>query len=432
MSVILHTCIYTRTCTCRQFCACTAVDLLNIINHVPSLQNIKSILFFSFQTKHTTRHSLAVARIPTIELSSDEDDALSGPVRRSLRPRTPTRYFQSELPVRRNRRSVTPRPAGRGGTAKGKNYSTEEDEDDEKVEVDRSKYELRSHAGPKRSPHRQQPSTHYFNSETPQHHPRHHTPQQPSDDDDGDEGWIAEESEEPKTYELHATAKHTTVGLSSDEEATGTGEASAISQISMYESKMRKRLDDLSNMTKKMVSEALTGRPVPVPQPAQPQSQPDEPVQPTPPTNDATSPSLPSPPVTRSRVTARSHRVQPSQPPITRMSLRSSKASANTEQEEKKMEKSTQVSPIAVTTTAAQTFPEPLAQESEASAQESHPSAQESEPLAQESQPLDVSPQTPPQPYPQWAQLGWEEVIFTLIIVALVLFAYYCFYSPSC
>ena len=374
-------------------------------HHQPSLQNIKSILFFSSQTKHTTRHSLAVARIPTIELSSDEDDALSGPVHMSLRPRTPTRYFQSELPVRRNRRSVTPRPAGRGGTAKGKNYSTEEDKDDEKVEVDRSKY----------------------------------TPQQPSDDDDGDEGWIAEDSEEPKTYELHSTAKHTTVGLSSDEEATGTGEASATSQISMYESKMRKRLDDLSNMTKKIVSEALTGRPVPVPQPAQPQSQPDEPVQPTPPTHDVTSPSLPSPPVTRSRVTARSHRVQPSQPPITRMRLRSSKAPANTEQEEKKTEKSTQVSPIAVTTTAAQTFPEPSTQESDPSAQESDPSAQESEasvqdsePSAQESQPLDVSPQTPPQPYPQWAQLGWEEVIFTLIIVALVLFAYYCFYSPSC
>lgn len=46
--------------------------------------------------------------------------------------------------------------------------------------------------------------------------------------------------------------------------------------------------------------------------------------------------------------------------------------------------------------------------------------------------PAQMADQQQAEPYPHWLQLGWEEVTFALVVLALMIFVYYCFYSESC
>ena len=354
------------------------------------------IIYYRFQTRRTTRRSLAAARI---KVSSD-NEAPPGPVRRSQRARTPTRYFLSELHVpTRRRRSVTPKPAKKEVKAeKNPTEDEEEEEEEEDFEVDRSEYELRSHSHttPRKSPRRHH-STHYFNSELPQPWPHHLTQQQT--DGKGENTEVSSSYKLQSTTTTHSVA--TSTALSSDEELGGAGETAVTPRISLFESKMRKQLSDLSSTTRKMVSEALASQlsavtsetaPPPAKELSQPRVQPAHSQRPK-------APTLSSPHVyeTRSRTT-QSQQTQPSQPAVTRMRLCSNKTPV-LDQNEK--EKATQPS---ITT------PQ----------------------LSQEPQPSAEWDDTPPQPYPQWMELGWEEVILALIIVGLLIFAYYCFYSDGC
>lgn len=357
---------------------------------------------FFLQTRRTTRRSLAAARIV-----ASNDDPLHRPVRRSQRAHTPTRYLMSELPSRR-RRSMTPKKEEKKEKVE-KNATEDDEEEGEPSEVERSEYELRSNfpTTPRRSPRRKD-SIHYFNSELPQHRQHQLKRQQPTE-----KGWIAEDSKvSTTTHQLRsAVTKHTTVSptvaLSSDEESQEMDENSVIPRISLYESKMRKRLKNLSNLTKKKVSEALTSLSTKETKPAaEERAQPGKPVQ----SSRSQQPKLPPVPSThgyetRSR-TARSRQTQSSQPPITTMQLRSSQ-----DLDHKEKEKVT-------------SQPPPLITSSRLSQGPLVPDPQPGAP------PQDEIPQQPP--YPQWMELGWAEVITTVIVLGLILFAYYCFSSESC
>ena len=321
-------------------------------------------------------------------VSSDDEEPLLVPVRRSKRARTPAQYFLSELP------SVTPQPAK---TNKDDKTSTEE------VEVDRSEYELRSHATPRKSP-RRQISTHYFNSELPQPHKHPHN-QQPTDN-----GWIAEEeptSDEVVTsYKLRSTRQakektnSTSLALSSNDEEDEhkERETSVTPRISLYETRMRKRLNNLTNATKKKMTDALTSL--------------------TGGENDQAGPSssskLAQPPTTRSQtafkppvatVSSSSHATTSSHttrtPPINRMRLRSTN-----------------------TTTSNVIIP-PDQTKGVLSTDSVDPSSITTDPLEQFTPPTQ-------QMYPQWMRLGWEEIFFAFVLVGLMIFAYYCFNSESC
>ena len=339
---------------------------------------------------------MAAARI-----ADDNDDPPPRPVRRSQRARTPTRYFLSELPSRR-RRSLTPKKEEKVEKHTSTTEDEEEREEGESFEVKRSEYELRSnfHTTPRRSPRRQN-STHYFNSELPQ--PRQHHPPK--------KGWIAED-DEVSTYQLRSAKTKTSArsppatALFSDDESQ---ETDVSPRISLYESKMRERLKNLSNITKKKVSEALTSLPTqstkPATQSEEERAGPSKLVQP----NSSQQPKPPSIPSTHTYETrsrsARSRQPQPSQPAITRMQLRSSK-------DNKEKEQVTSQPPPPIITTP-QLSQGPLV-----------PDPQPDGP------PQNENPQQPP--YPQWMELGWEEVVITFIILGLILFAWYCFSSNEC
>lgn len=341
---------------------------------------------FLFQTRRTTRRSLAAARI------AGDEDPPPRPVRRSQRARTPTRYFLSELSTRR-RRSVTPKKEEKVEKHTTTTEDEEEKEEEEPFEVKRSEYELRSnfHATPRRSPRRQN-STHYFNSELPQHR-QHHQPKEKK-------GWVAED-DEGSTYQLRsAKTKHSAAAaaLFSDDESQGTDEKSVNTRISLYESKMRQRLKNFSNITKKKVSEGLGLSTQATTQSDEERAQ-SKPFQPTR-SQQPKPPSIPSTHMygTRSR-SAQSRQTQTNQPPIPKMQLRSSK--------HQKEQVTSQPPPIITSSQG------PLV-----------PDHQPDGP------PQDENPQEPP--YPQWMQLGWEEVIITFIILGLILFAWYCFSSNGC
>lgn len=342
---------------------------------------------------------MAAARIAG-DISSN-DDPSTRPVRRSQRARTPTRYFLSEMP-RRRRRSLTPKKEEKVEKHTTTTEDEEEKEGEESFEVKRSEYELRTnfHTTPRRSPRRHN-SIHYFNSELPQHR-QHQPPQQKK-------GWIAED-DEVSTYQLRSTkTKHSGVppatALSSDDESQ---ETDVSPRISLYESKMRQRLKNLSNVTKKKVSEALTSLSTQATKPAtqsdEERGQASKSVQP----NSSQQPKPPSIPSThmyetRSR-SAQSRQTQTSQPTITKMQLRSSKDNKEKEQ---------------VTSQ-----PPPIITSSQLSQGPLVPDPQPDGP------PQNENPQQPP--YPQWMELGWEEVVITFIILGLILFAWYCFSSDDC
>ena len=312
----------------------------------------------------------------------------------------------SEVPTRR-RRSLTPKPAKKtrdktpvedkepeekeDEVEEEETEDGEEEEEEEETEepftVDRSEYELRSHhTTPRKSP-RRRTSTHYFNSELPQPRRQHQAHQLT-----GEEGWIAEDTElanKPHSGTVKHTTESSSVALSSDEESQETVEGSRVSpRLSLYESKMRKRLNKLTDVAKKKVTEALNGLSA----------------------NKAGKDSLPQP--THSAVSA-SHvhqthsgttNSQQTQPPVTRMTLQStSKASAR--------EKGTTTLAPPIITPKLPPEPQPVDPEPSEAA---------------------VAHSPDDQPYPQWMQLGWEEVIFSLIILGLVIFAYYCFGSDGC
>ena len=298
----------------------------------------------------------------------------------------------SEVPTRR-RRSLTPKKKDKTPTEDEEKEEKEQEEEekeeeegtDEPFTIDRSEYELRStHPTPRKSP-RRKTSIHYFDSELP--HPRqHHQAHQPTEE----KGWIAEESE-VASKPSSGTVKHSTVSssaaLSSDEELQEPVEGTRVSpRLTLYESKMRKRLSKLTDAAKKKVTEALDGLSA----------------------NKEGKDKLPQPAhstVSTSHVyqthssTAKS---QQTQPPVTRMTLRSASKASVPEKS-----KATLAPPI----TTPKLLPEPVAPEP-------------SEPEVAHSQ--------ADQPYPQWMQLGWEEVMLTLIIVGLLIFAYYCFGSDGC
>lgn len=334
---------------------------------------------------------MAAARI-----ADDNNDPPPRPVRRSQRARTPTRYFLSELPSRR-RRSLTPKKEEKVEKHTTTTEDEEEKEEGESIEVKRSEYELRSnfHTTPRRSPRRQN-STHYFNSELPQHR-QHHQPKK---------GWIAED-DEVSTYQLRsAKTKPSAVSppataLFSDDESQ---ETDVSPRISLYESKMRQRLKNLSNITKKKVSEALTQATKPATQSDEERAGPSKPVQP----NGSQQPKPPSIPSTHTYETrsrsARSRQTQTNQPAITKMQLRSSKDNKEKEQ---------------VTSQ-----PPPIITSSQLSQGALVPDHQPDGP------PQNENPQQPP--YPQWMELGWEEVVITFIILGLIFFAWYCFTSNDC
>ena len=274
--------------------------------------------------------------------------------------------------------------------------------------MDRSEYELRSHTMPRRSP-RRRTSTHYFNSELPQ--PRHHhTAQEPRTEIERGKTAenVGQEGEEvSRTYDLRSgatkpSATTATVALSSDEELEEVGDTSVTPRISLYESKMRQRLSNLSSMARKNIADVrssltATGKTdgALMTKPAEPPSLVQQPAE------------VPVPISSFHVYETRSHTRQTQQhlqhlhdqPPASRMRLRSSGTAKIPAPREKG------VSSI---------------------------DAPDESPLPEPE--LSPSPDDLPahQTYPQWMQLGWGEMVFTMILVGLILFAFYCFYNDQC
>ena len=376
----------------------------------------------SLQTaRHNTHRQ--TARVP-VEVSSDDEEhkttALSP--RRSHRARTPTRYFLSEVPTPRKRRSVTPKPTA--STEREEESSTEEEEEEDseggKETVERSEYDLQSYAMLRRSPRRKN-STHYFNLELPQ----------PRKQGSG-KGWVAEDDtatpdevvmsqgNQPTREAKRTTVAHS-LALSSDEEGRGEGGKSVTPRISLYETRMRERLGKLTSVTKKQVTDAfssLTARKSDPPSSSSStsssfQPQPDQPpttrsqAKSKPPSKSSLATTLSSSVYeTRSRMTWSQPLVL--SPPATQMSLRSSKT-------------------ITTTATATTTLSPPDQTKGVLSTDSPPP------PLDPSSvtEPVELPP-TPPQGYPQWMRFGCDEVVLLLVVFSLILFAYYCFHSDGC
>ena len=298
--------------------------------------------------------------------------------------------------------------------------------------------------------------THYFHSELPRHRRRTPTPQpqdisnEPGEEEEGKESGslrapekevekktaVSEAVEMPTPYALRsASARHPiapSAALSSDEETAGIGgselESTAVTpRISLYESKVRKRLNELSEMTKKSLSEAISAKT----KAGQQQQKQQEQQQPSDKDMQSTRTFVPSPPMTRSRAlqARQTLTVQPSTT-YARTKLREQQDGEKKDTKRKREGEGKEPE--------AKIEQEKEGDEEDGAADELssvvHP--QPTEDLStQEEHLLPQPPQTADQgqaePY-QWMQLGWEEVTFTFVVLALMIFAYYCFYSESC
>ena len=312
-------------------------------------------------------------------------------------------------------------------TPRKRQHLTEEEEDTDEEEFisKRSEYELRSRFTRRRSPRRQE-ELHYFNSELPQ-------PRKPQ----GNNGSVAPDGTAPTQPEpVSGGAATSKIVLSSDEEeergggrgggggGSGGQEISVTPQISVYESEVRKRLSSLSSLTRKKVAEALTsltggnGDKSASTQ-TNPTVQPPEASKPVePPT--ALSSSLRAY-GTRSHTDPHpmdSHPT-PSSTVVTRKTLRSSTTITT----------STPI-PAAPRTKRDPPPPPPPPPVEEEESTDSPPdiAAFEPKPPSEKVRP----PSSPVEKVPQWMKFGWEETVFVLIVIGLLLFAYYCFYSDDC
>ena len=359
-----------------------------------------------FQTRRTTRHLAATGKSSAEPLPEDEELPV---LRRSQRARTPTHHFASEMAATTPRKQQTAAPPTKPKSPRKRQLRLEEEEntDEDEFDVQRSEYELRSHFARRRSPRRIE-ERHYFHSEIPQ--PRK---------TQGSNGSASADNTTLSQFGGTTEGGAAAAVLSSDEEeerGRGGQGSSVTPQISVYESRVRKRLSTLSSLTRKKVAEALTGlagRKDDEPATSQSKSAfpPPEASQPAePPAHLSSSHHVYE---TRSR-SIDPHPTEPStssfSPVVTRRKLHST----------------------TVTTAAVPSGPKVRDQppSSEDSSTDSPPdlTAFDTQPRAQKTPPV----LTTTAKVPQWMKFGWEEMFFIFVVVSLILFAYYCFYSDDC
>jgi hypothetical protein len=363
-----------------------------------------------FQTRRTTHRSAATGKSSAEPLPGGEEPTV---LRRSRRSRTPTRHFESEISPTTPRKQQTAaapptKPPNKKSPRKRQHHlEEEEDTDEEEFDVQRSEYELRSHFARRKSPRRIE-ERHYFHSEVPQ-------PRKTQGSNGSTSADSTTLSQFGGTTDGGAAAASNAV-LSSDEEEERRrgGQGSSVTpQISVYESRVRKRLSSLSSLTRKKVAEALTGlagRKDDEPASSQSKSAlpPPEASQPAePPAHLSSSHHVYE---THSRTTD-PHPTDPSlSPVVTRRKLRS-----------------TTVTTAAVPSGPKARDPPPS---SEDASTDSPPdlTAFETQPWAEKTPPVLSTTNK----FPQWMKFGWEEMFFIFIVISLLLFAYYCFYSDDC
>lgn len=354
--------------------------------------------------------------VPEEEEETDEEDF---DVQRSeyelrsrfARRRSPRRHEEPQ--------PMTPTKTPKKTPRKRQHLPEEEDTDEEEFVIKRSEYELRSRFAQRRSPRRQE-ELHYFNSELPQ-------PRRPQ----GNNRSVAPDGTTPSQPEpVSGGAATSKIVLSSDEEEERGGgrggggqEISVTPQISVYESEVRKRLSSLSSLTRKKVAEALTSL-------TGGNGDKSASTQ-TNPTIQSPEASKPVQPPTALSSSLRAYGTlshtdphpmeslpTPSSTVVTRKTLRSSTTITT----------STPI-PAAPKTKRDPPPPPPPPMEGELST-DSPPDIAAFEPKlpSEKIRP----PSSPVEKMPQWMKFGWEETVFVLIVIGLLLFAYYCFYSDDC